>query len=69
MHESEAVSLQFLHDEAFSAEKTYAYFLLKSNADRDAFGCAKERVFLTYQCPAIVYEVKGNHFTRVRRRK
>ena len=52
MNEGEAVALQSLHDEAFSAEDADADLLLEGDSDRHAAGRTEERVLLADQLAA-----------------
>ena len=57
MHEDEAVPLQFLHDEAFSAEESGKNLLLEVNADLDPLGGREETIFLADQPPAYARQI------------
>src|SRR6185436_7370879 len=65
--ERPAVSLQALHDEAFSAEKSDAQLAIESDADAHAFGRAKERILLGDQFPAQLRQMDRDDLARIRR--
>src|SRR5262249_30912667 len=67
MDESQAVALQPLENESFSAEKSRAESLREGNAQTHAFGRAQESILLRQQFAAELGQVDGYDLPRVRR--
>ena len=66
MYKGHAITLQFLHDEAFAAKKASAQFLGKLNADRNTLGRTKKSVLLANDFTLQLAQIEWNDFARVR---
>src|SRR5688572_4461542 len=67
MYECPAISLQALHDESFASEQADTELSLESNADADALGGRKKRIFLSNQFSANLTEVDRDDLSRIGR--
>src|SRR6185436_7206041 len=65
--ERQAVAVELLEDEPFTAEEPDAELLLESDADRDALGGAEEGVLLAQHRAAELAQVERDDAARIRR--
>src|SRR5687767_49046 len=67
VHETEAVALELLHDEALAAEQANSEFALKRNPNRHPARGAEKRILLAHEMPAERAQIHRQDLSRIRR--